>query len=308
MAGPGAEPGGTTVPAGAAQERRKKAPGCGCFPIWLRRNPKREPPTPSVAPASAHHPRRPAAQHGAPGAIGTKGPAAGGRGWGRGRWGLLTVVSLCAGAQARADEQTLDGGAPGDGKPAATVSATASLGFAHVSSSSDVALLQKDGRHSRDSNADALASSKDDSPSGLSARDTARAAVAGGGGHEAPASKSAEDAVRESHTPAPRRLSLMTGTLRMSESETAISERLRSVPETPRSEAELSQLPTSLSAQVGPSLPAAVPPQHMSQPHQARSPPAKRSSLSPAGAPPGGWDMSLLLENGALRHMPPARP
>ena len=216
-------------------------------------------------------------------------------------------VSRCAGAQARADEKAPDsGGAPGDGKPAATVSATASLGFAHVNSSSGGAGLQKEGRHSRDSNADTRASSKDDSPSGLSARDTARAAVAGGGGHDAPASKGAEDAVRESHTPAPRRLSLMTGTLRMSESESAISERLRSVPETPRSEAELSQLPTSLSAQVGPSSPDAAPAQHMSQLHRARSPASKRSSLSPAGAQPGGWDMNLLLEDGALRHMPRA--
>ena len=45
--GPGAEAGGAPVPGGAAQERRKKAPGCGCFPIWLRRNPKRENPAPS---------------------------------------------------------------------------------------------------------------------------------------------------------------------------------------------------------------------------------------------------------------------
>jgi hypothetical protein len=182
------------------------------------------------------------------------------------------------------------------------VSATASLGFAHVKASSGGTWLQKDGRHSSDS--EARASSKDDSPSGLSARDTARAAGAEGV-QDATRDVWSEDGVRESHTPAPRRLSLMTGNqLRMSESESAMAVRLRSVPETPRSEDELQELHTSVSVPMTPPLTAAAQPRGVSPPTQrAKSDANKRSQSHPVS---GGWDMGLLMEDGALRLTPRA--
>ena len=229
----------------------------------------------------------------------------------------LNGADFCCSLAAHAfeDGQPSAGGAPDDGnqqpkngKTAAMakrfiegeVSATASLGFAHVNASSGGTWLQKDGRHSSDS--EARASSKDDSPSGLSARDTARAAGAEGG-QDAARDMWSEDGVRESHTPAPRRLSLMTGNqLRMSESESAIAVRLRSVPETPRSEDELPEIPTSASVEMTPSSPAGVQAGSGSLPTlRVKSDANKRSH--PVS---GGWDMGLLMEDGALRLTPRA--
>jgi len=217
----------------------------------------------------------------------------------------------------------------------AKFAAMASLGFAHtmtVDSSKD-AMMHTDARLKTapflpgDAQLHAAATtSKENSPSGLSALDTARAGVVAIGGDQPPSTiaKGMESEVAESHTPAPQRLNLLsTGASNghlIHESASATGRldlaRADSRAHTPRErDGTSAHRSTRTTASAGsrthsshdvpptPTTPG-TPAQPVTRHFVTQSPALKRGGFSPSG----GWDVNLHDADGDPSPSPSPSP